>query len=164
MLEVVDTAPGSHAKQDYFEVCRNSEEYRAVQNEITRMETELAKLAGDKNPEAKLTYVAPIWKQYLLVTWRTIVQVWRTPGYIYGKSFLVITAALFNGFSFFNTQNSIQTLTNQMVLIFMSFVALNSLLQQILPASVKNRGLLEIREAPSRIYSWFAFITGQINS
>ena len=164
MLEVVGAAPGSHAKQDYFEVWRNSDEYRAVQNEITRMETEFVKLPRDEDPEAKLTYAAPIWKQYLLVTWRTVVQDWRTPGYIYGKLFLVITASLFNGFSFFNTRNSIQTLTNQMFSIFMSFVVLNSLLQQMLPAFVKNRDLFEIREAPSRTYSWSAFITGQITS
>ena len=164
MLEVVGAAPGSHAKQNYFEVWRNSDEYRAVQNELTRMETEFVKLPRDEDPESKLTYAAPIWKQYLLVTWRTIVQDWRTPGYIYGKSFLVITAALFNGFSFFNTGNSIQTLNNQMFSIFMSFIVLNSLLQQMLPAFVKNRDLFEVREAPSRTFSWFTFISSQITS
>ena len=78
MLEVVGAAPGSHAKQDYFEVWRNSDEYRAVHDEITRMETELVKLPRDEDPEAKFKYAAPIWKQYLLVTWRTIVQDWRS--------------------------------------------------------------------------------------
>ncbi|RCK65837.1 Multidrug resistance protein CDR1 [Candida viswanathii] len=164
MLEVVGAAPGSHAKQNYFEVWRNSDEYQAVRNEISRMETELIKLPRDEDPESRLTYAAPLWKQYFLVTWRTIVQDWRTPGYIYGKLFLVITSSLFNGFSFFNTGNSIQTMTNQMFSIFMSFIVLNSLLQQMLPAYVKNRDLFETREAPSRTFSWFTFISSQISS
>ena len=74
MLQVVGAAPGSHAKQDYFEVWRNSSEYQAVREEINRMEAELSKLPRDNDPEALLKYAAPLWKQYLLVSWRTIVQ------------------------------------------------------------------------------------------
>ena len=87
MLQVVGAAPGSHAKQDYFEVWRNSSEYQAVREEINRMEAELSKLPRDNDPEALLKYAAPLWKQYLLVSWRTIVQDWRSPGYIYSKIF-----------------------------------------------------------------------------
>ncbi|MCP8717949.1 MAG: pleiotropic drug resistance family ABC transporter [Asgard group archaeon] len=164
MLEVVGAAPGSHAKQDYFEVWRNSDEYRAVHDEITRMETELVKLPRDEDPEAKFKYAAPIWKQYLLVTWRTIVQDWRSPGYIYSKLFLAISSALFNGFSFFKATNSLQGLQNQMFAIFMYFIPFNTLVQQMLPVFVKQRDIYEVREAPSRTFSWFAFITAQISS
>ena len=154
----------SHAKQDYFEVWRNSDEYRAVHDEITRMETELVKLPRDEDPEAKFKYAAPIWKQYLLVTWRTIVQDWRSPGYIYSKLFLAISSALFNGFSFFKATNSLQGLQNQMFAIFMYFIPFNTLVQQMLPVFVKQRDIYEVREAPSRTFSWFAFITAQISS
>ena len=102
MLQVVGAAPGSHAKQDYFEVWRNSSEYQAVREEINRMEAELSKLPRDNDPEALLKYAAPLWKQYLLVSWRTIVQDWRSPGYIYSKLILVISSSLFIGFSFSN--------------------------------------------------------------
>jgi ATP-binding cassette subfamily G (WHITE) protein 2 (PDR) len=164
MLEVVGAAPGSHAKQDYFEVWRNSTEYQGVQNEINRMEIELAKLPRDEDPEAKYKYAAPIWKQYLLVTWRTIVQDWRSPGYIYSKLFLAISSALFNGFSFFKATNNLQGLQNQMFAIFMYFIPFNTLVQQMLPVFVKQRDIYEVREAPSRTFSWFAFITAQISS
>ncbi|KAF6072316.1 ABC-2 type transporter family protein [Candida albicans] len=107
MLEVVGAAPGSHAKQDYFDVWRNSNEYQVVKDEISRMEIELSKLSplpsssnGRDEKESRLTYACPLWKQYLLVTWRTIVEDWRTPGYIYSKLFLVVSSSLFNGFPF----------------------------------------------------------------
>ena len=87
MLEIVGAAPGSHAKQDYFEVWRNSNEYEAVRNQLNRMKTELVMLPRDEDPETLLKYAAPIWKQYLLVSWRAIVQDWRSPRYIYSKFF-----------------------------------------------------------------------------
>ena len=164
MLQVVGAAPGSHAKQDYFEVWRNSSEYQAVREEINRMEAELSKLPRDNDPEALLKYAAPLWKQYLLVSWRTIVQDWRSPGYIYSKIFLVVSAALFNGFSFFKAKNNMQGLQNQMFSVFMFFIPFNTLVQQMLPYFVKQRDVYEVREAPSRTFSWFAFIAGQITS
>ncbi|RCK57807.1 Multidrug resistance protein CDR2 [Candida viswanathii] len=164
MLEIVGAAPGSHAKQDYFEVWRNSEEYQAVRNEISRMETELAKLPRNEDPEALLKYAAPVWKQYLLVSWRAIVQDWRSPGYIYSKFFLVIVSSIFIGFSFFKAKNNIQGLTNQMLAVFMFTVQFTTIVDQMLPFFVRQREVYEVREAPSRTYSWFAFITGQITS
>ena len=164
MLQVVGAAPGSHAKQDYFEVWRNSSEYQAVREEINRMEAELSKLPRDNDPEALLKYAAPLWKQYLLVSWRTIVQDWRSPGYIYSKLILVISSSLFIGFSFFKSKNNLQGLQSQMLAVFMFFVPFTTFIDQMLPYFVKHRAVYEVREAPSRTFSWFAFIAGQITS
>ncbi|KAL6452961.1 CDR1 Pleiotropic ABC efflux transporter of multiple drugs CDR1 [Candida maltosa Xu316] len=164
MLQVVGAAPGSHAKQDYFEVWRNSSEYQAVQQEISRMETELSKLPRNDDPEAHFKYAAPVWKQYLLVTWRTLVQDWRSPGYIYSKLFLAVSSALFNGFSFFKAKNNMQGVQNQMFSVFMFFIILNTMIQQELPVFVKQRSVYEVREAPSRTFSWFTFISAQLTA
>ncbi|KAF5210855.1 Multidrug resistance protein [Clavispora lusitaniae] len=164
MLEVVGAAPGSKASQDYFEVWKNSTEYANVQKELDRMETELVKLPRDESPDAKLTYAAPLWKQYFIVTWRTIQQDWRTPGYIYAKLFLVISSSLFNGFSFFKAGTSQQGLQNQMFSMFMFFMPFQTMIQQMLPFYIKQREIYEVREAPSRTFSWAAFISAQITS
>lgn len=164
MLQVVGAAPGSHAKQDYFEVWRNSEEYRAVQQELDYMENELLKVPVEEEPDSHLTYAANPLTQYYLVTKRTIVQNWRTPSYIYAKLFLVVSASIFNGFSFFDAGTSIQGMQNQMFSIFMFFIPFQTLIQQMLPYFVKQREIYEVREAPSRTYSWLTFITAQISS
>ncbi|KAL6452790.1 CDR1 Pleiotropic ABC efflux transporter of multiple drugs CDR1 [Candida maltosa Xu316] len=164
MLEVVGAAPGSHAKRDYFEVWRDSSEYQDVQQEISRMQAELSQLPRSQDPESHFKYAAPVWRQYLMVTWRAIVQDWRTPGYIYSKLFLAVGSALFNGFSFFKAKNNLQGVQNQMFSIFMYFIVLNTLVQQMMPIYVKQRSIYEVREAPSRTFSWFAFITAQITS
>ena len=57
-----------------------------------------------------------------------------------------------------------QGLQNQMFSVFMFFIPFNTLVQQMLPYFVKQRDVYEVREAPSRTFSWFAFIAGQITS
>lgn len=164
MLEVVGAAPGSQALQDYFEVWKNSTEYQEVQNELDRMQTELVKLPRDDSPESHLTYAAPLWKQFFIVTKRVIQQDWRTPTYIYSKLFLVGSSALFNGFSFFKAGTSQQGMQNQMFSIFMSFIPFQTLIQQTLPYYIQQREIYEVREAPSRTFHWAAFIVSQIVS
>lgn len=164
MLEVVGAAPGSHASQDYFEVWRASSEFQEVQNELSYMETELLKLPKDESPDSHLTYAASFWTQYVIVTWRTIQQDWRTPAYIYSKLFLVLSSTLFNGFAFFKNHNSLQGMQNQMFSVFMFFIPFQTLIQQMLPYFVKQREIYEVREAPSRTFSWATFIAAQITS
>ncbi|CAH6723460.1 pleiotropic ABC efflux transporter of multiple drugs Cdr1p [[Candida] jaroonii] len=164
MLHVVGAAPGSHAKQDYFEVWKNSTEFAEVRRELDYMENELVNIPKEDSPDAHKKYAASMFKQYLYVTWRVLQQDWRTPTYIYSKIFLVVTAALFNGFSFFKADLSVQGLQNQMFSVFMSFMPLNTLVQQMLPYFVLQRDLYEVREAPSRTYSWVAFICAQITA
>lgn len=164
MLEVVGAAPGSKANQNYYEVWKNSTEYGEMQTELDRMQVELSKLPRDESPETQKKYAAPVWKQYLIVTKRVIQQNWRTPTYIYSKLFLVVSSSLFNGFSFFKADTSMQGLQNQMFSMFMFMIPFNTLVQQMLPYFVKQRDLYEVREAPSRTFSWFAFITAQITS
>ena len=164
ILEVVGAAPGSHANQDYHEVWRNSTEYQDIQRSLDTMEVELVKITKDESPEAHKRYAAPIWKQYLIVSHRAIQQNWRTPSYIYSKLFLGISTALFNGFSFYMAKNSMQGLQNQMFAVFMFTISFETLVQQMLPYFVLHRDVYETREAPSRTFSWFAFITGEITS
>lgn len=164
MLSVVGAAPGSHANQDYFEVWRNSQQYQDMVNELNYFEEELVKLPADVSPDSHKRYAAPFWKQYLIVSWRTIREDWRTPSYIYAKAFLVISSSLFNGFSFFKAGTSLQGMQNQMFSIFMFFIPFNTMVQQMLPYYVKQREIYEVREAPSRTFSWVTFICAQITS
>ncbi|EGW31387.1 drug resistance protein 2 [Spathaspora passalidarum NRRL Y-27907] len=164
MLEVVGAAPGSHASQDYFQVWRKSREYQEIQDELRQMETGLVKLPRVIDPESNLTYSAPIWKQYRTVTKRSLIQSWRSPRYIYSKILLVTASSLFNGFSFFKADKTIQGLQNQMFATFMFFIPFETLVEQMLPFFVEQRDVFEMREAPSRTFSWFAFITAQITS
>lgn len=162
MLEVIGAAPGSFAEQDYHQVWLNSAEYRSVQEDLDRMEAELVKLPRSDDPERLKSYAAPFLVQYLLVTKRVFEQYWRTPSYTMSKVFLGFFSAIFNGFSFFKADKSLQGLQDQMFSVFMFLIVFVTLSHQYLPHFVAQRSLYEVRERPSKTFSWLAFITGQI--
>lgn len=161
MLEVIGAAPGSHANQDYNEVWRNSEEYKAVQEELEWMERELPKKPIDTSEEHS-EFSTSLPYQYMLVTKRLMQQYWRTPSYLWSKLILTVISQIFIGFTFFKADSSLQGLQNQMLSVFMFTIVFNPSLQQYLPTFISQRDLYEARERPSRTFSWVAFILSQI--
>ncbi|ODV90247.1 hypothetical protein CANCADRAFT_103973 [Tortispora caseinolytica NRRL Y-17796] len=162
MLEVIGAAPGSKAAQDYHQVWLQSEERAAIRAELDQMQEELSKIPLDESPENKRQFAAPLHKQYFYVTKRVFEQYWRSPAYIWAKLSLCTLSALFNGFSFFKADNTLQGLQNQMFSVFMFTVIFNNIVQQMLPYYVQQRSLYEVRERPSKTFSWKAFIAAQI--
>lgn len=162
MLEVIGAAPGSHASQDYYEVWKNSTEFSQVHEELDKMEIELSKIPHEKTTEDMRPFAASYWQQYLLVTNRVFEQYWRSPSYTYSKVGMSIFAPLFSGFVFFQSDKTLQGLQNQMLSVFMFLVLFNTLVQQYLPYFVSQRDLYEVRERPSKTFSWIAFILAQI--
>lgn len=163
MLHVIGAAPGSHANQDYHEVWLNSDERKAVLEELDYMERELIKKPYDTSIGHE-EFAADFLTQYKLVTQRVFQQYWRTPRYIWAKIFLAVVPSLFLGFAFFKAKTTMQGLQNQMFAIFMFLVTFNPLLQQILPEYVLQRDLYETRERPSKTFSWLAFVMSQIST
>ena len=70
--------------------------------------------------------------------------------------------ALFIGFSFWKSPTSLQGLQNQLFAIFMLMTIFGNLVQQIMPHFVTQRALYEVRERPSKAYSWKVFMTSNI--
>ncbi|ESW97055.1 hypothetical protein KL918_000666 [Ogataea parapolymorpha] len=164
MLEVIGAAPGSHALQDYHEVWLKSSERHAVREELKTMERELAKLPLSTLPHAQDEFASGLWLQYYLVTKRVFEQYWRTPSYIWNKILLTVISTLFNGFSFYNAGTSMQGLQNQMLSIFMLSIILLTMVDQMLPQFVAQRSLYEVRERPSKTFSWVAFVLAQVTA
>ncbi|KAK7677291.1 ABC_PDR_domain2 protein [Cerrena zonata] len=162
MLQVIGAAPGSHANQDYHEVWKNSSEYKEVNNELDQMETDLPKRPHETTKEDTKPFAASYVSQYLYVTKRVFEQYWRSPSYTWSKLAMSVFTGLFNGFTFFKADRSLQGLQNQMFSVFMFFVIFNTLVQQYLPYFVSQRDLYEVRERPSKTFSWVAFIAAQI--
>lgn len=164
MLEVIGAAPGSHADQDYHEVWLKSKQYKRVQKELAKMERDLPALPRDITAESRREFAAGFWMQYSQVTKRVFEQYYRTPTYIWSKVFLTILSALFNGFTFFNNDQSMQGLQNQMLSMFMFVTVINPLVQQMLPHFVYQRSLYEARERPSKTFSWISWVLAQITA
>lgn len=166
MLEVIGAAPGTTTDIDWHQVWRDSNEYQEVHQELDRLENERPNEAPPKATEddkqSYREFAAPFWTQMWEVTHRVFQQYWRTPSYIYSKLALCLFSALFIGFVFFKAPLTHQGLQNQMFSIFMLFTIFGQLVQQIMPHFVTQRALYEVRERPSKTYSWKAFMFANI--
>jgi hypothetical protein len=159
MLEVIGAAPGSKAAQDWPVVWNNSPERTAVREELDQMKIELSRKERKYDDVAALNeFAAPFWKQLNLVLYRVFQQYWRTPSYIYSKIALATATSFFVGFSFWDAGTSIQGIQNQLFAVFMLLNIFGNLVQQIMPNFVTQRALYEVRERPSKTYSWQSFM------
>ncbi|KAK9450534.1 ABC-2 type transporter-domain-containing protein [Limtongia smithiae] len=162
MLEVVGAAPGSVAVKDWHEVWLESPERQAVRDEIDSMRAELSLLPRNTDEFSGLQFSAGYWRQYCEVTVRVLQQYYRTPSYIWSKLGLSTISALFIGFSFYKAGTSLQGLQNEMFSIFMLYTIFGNLCAQMMPNFVTQRSLYEVRERPSKTYSWQMFMLGNM--
>ncbi|KAK1248495.1 hypothetical protein MKX08_006715 [Trichoderma sp. CBMAI-0020] len=164
MLEVIGAAPGSHTDVNWFETWRNSPEYQAVQAELDNIKREKSAEVSviEDDPTKFNEFAAPFMTQLRENLFRVFQQYWRSPIYIYSKAALCTLVALFIGFIFYKAPNTQQGLQNQMFSIFQLFTIFGQLIQQSMPQFVIQRSLYEVRERPSKVYSWKVFMLSQI--
>ncbi|KAK8104951.1 hypothetical protein PG999_008310 [Apiospora kogelbergensis] len=145
----------------------SSPEYRAVQDELRHLKSSGEKgrpssMATEGGKASFQEFATPLWDQLWIVTRRVFQQYWRTPSYIYSKFALCCSVSLFIGLVFLNAPLSMQGLQNQMFAIFNIFTIFGQLIQQQMPHFVTQRKLYEVRERPSKTYSWKIFMLSQI--
>jgi len=163
MLDVIGAAPGSHSDIDWPETWNNSAEKRAVLDHLAELKSTLSQKQPEDNADTEHREFASSTKDQLVQCLsRVFSQYWRTPSYIWSKLVLSILTALYNGFSFFHAKNTQQGLQNQMFSIFMLMTIFGNLVQQIMPNFIIQRSIFEVRERPSKMYSWKVFMASNI--
>jgi len=75
---------------------------------------------------------------------------------------LGVAAGLFIGFTFFGADGSQAGMQNVLFSVFMLTTIFSTLVQQIQPLFITQRSLYEVRERPSKAYSWIAFMFANI--
>ncbi|TLD33327.1 hypothetical protein PspLS_00132 [Pyricularia sp. CBS 133598] len=163
MLEVIGAAPGTTSDIDWHQTWRESPECADVHAELDRLKEHVPNTPPPTEDTASYReFAAPFHQQIYSVTHRVFQQYWRTPSYIYAKTALCAVTALFIGFVFYDAPNTQQGLQNQMFAIFNILTVFGQLVQQTMPHFVIQRDLYEVRERPSKVYSWKVFMLSQI--
>ncbi len=162
MLDVIGAAPGSQNTIDWPQMWRESDEKLAIRETLSEMKSSLKNEHVDSDPTALREFAEPFTLQLITVTTRVFEQYWRTPSYLYSKTLLCTATALFIGFSFWDSAISIQGLQNQLFSCFMLMMIFGNIVQQTMPHFVTQRALYEVRERPSKTYSWKVFMLSQI--
>ncbi|KAE8421218.1 ABC-2 type transporter-domain-containing protein [Aspergillus pseudocaelatus] len=167
MLEIIGAGASGQATKDWPVVWKERPEAREVKVELGRIRATQCVPNGGPAPIDKLSddqgeYAMPLTAQFWWVTHRVFQQYWREPAYIGAKFMLGVVSALFIGFSYFLPGHSIQGIQNLLFSSFMLTSIFSTLVQQIMPKFVTQRSLYEVRERPSKAYSWVAFIVSNI--
>lgn len=163
MLTMVGAGASGKSTKDWHEVWKSSEEAKEVQNEIDRIQEEMGREHScDESAASHSEFAMPFTSQLREVTYRVFQQYWRTPEYIFSKLILGIASALFIGFSFFHANSSLQGLQVVIFSVFLLTAIFTTLVQQIMPRFITQRDLYEVRERPSKAYSWKAFLIANI--
>ncbi|KAI9889725.1 MAG: hypothetical protein M1814_005024 [Vezdaea aestivalis] len=162
MLEVVGAGASGKSAQDWPTVWNNSREAAEAQTELERIHKEMAGQPDSAGEGGHTEFAMPFWTQLQWVTVRVFQQYWRNPTYIYSKYLLGIVSALFIAFTFFQPDPSQQGAQNVLFSVFMIMTILSTHVGQIMPRFVEQRRLFEVREKPSKAYSWAAFFIANV--
>ncbi|KAM0285091.1 hypothetical protein ACHAO9_008922 [Fusarium lateritium] len=161
MLEIVNNAMSSKG-EDWHTVWKGSQERAAVEAEVERIHSVMSSTTPQDDAASHAEFAMPFGTQLREVTIRVFQQYWRMPAYILSKLVLGTVAGLFVGFSFFKADATFAGMQNILFSVFMIITVFSTLVQQIQPHFLTQRDLYEVRERPSKAYSWKAFMIANV--
>ncbi|GAM85329.1 hypothetical protein ANO11243_033350 [Dothideomycetidae sp. 11243] len=139
--------------RDWGDIWRDSDELKAVQDEIVRLK------ATRINEAVKIEereYATPLWYQIRIVNWRTQLAFWRSPNYGFTRLYNHVIVALLAGLVYLQLDDSRTSLQDRVFVIFQVTVLPALILAQVEPKYDMSR-LIYYREAASKSYKQIAF-------
>lgn len=161
---MIDVVSGTLSQgKDWNKIWLDSPEHKRTVEELDHIIND----AASKPPgtvDDGYEFAMPLWQQTKLVTQRMNVSIWRNTDYINNKLALHVGSALFNGFSFWMIGDSIADLQLRLFTVFNFIFVAPGVIAQLQPLFIDRRDIYEAREKKSKMYSWVAFVTGNIVS
>lgn len=164
MLDVVNNGFNADG-QDWHSVWLASKEAEEVGRELDRIHAEKQNEPDHEDGDSAAShaeFAMPFGQQLIEVTTRVFQQYWRMPSYIFSKFALGSLSGLFIGFSFYNGGGTLGGMQTVLFAVFQIVSIFSTLVQQIQPLFITQRSLYEVRERPSKAYSWKAFIIANV--
>ncbi|KAH7882924.1 ABC-2 type transporter-domain-containing protein [Phlebopus sp. FC_14] len=163
MLDVIGAGATASSSVDWHQVWKASAEASELQLEIERFHIQGRERPALESSSGKHSEFATSWMtQVVALTRRGFESYWRNPTYLLAKLVLNIAGGLLIGFTFFRTKDTSQGTQNKLFAIFMATVLCVPLAQQLQSMFISIRSVYEVRERPSRMYSWTALIPSLI--
>ncbi|KAH7152018.1 ABC-2 type transporter-domain-containing protein [Dactylonectria estremocensis] len=145
---------------DWFDVWNQSPERHTALQQLADLNREaISKSEGIEEDTAN--FATSKWFQWKMVLQRQMVQLWRSPDYVWNKINLHIFAALFSGFTFWMIGDGTFDLQLRLFAIFNFIFVAPGCINQMQPYFLHNRDIFETREKKSKTYHWIAFIGSQ---
>ncbi|KAF7360014.1 Pleiotropic drug resistance ABC transporter [Mycena venus] len=163
MLDVIGAGATASSAQDWEAVWRRSSESKRAQEDLDRIHAD-GRNRGAVQANFTSTFATGWMTQTTSLFKRDFRARWRDPTYLLAKMVLNVGAGLFLGFTFYKSNNSQQGTQNQLFAVFMSTILAAPMVNQLQVPFLNMRSIYEIREGPTKFYSWTALITSQLFS
>lgn len=160
MLEVIGAGNPDYKGKDWGDVWASSPEYQDRAKEIQQVLSERMGVSTTSSIDDDREFAMPLSTQVIAVLKRSFVAYYRSPSYLIGKFMLHIVTGLFNSFTFYKLGQSSVDMQSYLFSIFLTLTIAPPLIQQLQPKFLASRSIFQSRESNSKIYSWFAFVTG----
>lgn len=162
MLDVIGAGATATADRDWHnDVWKKSPEAKAALEELNRIHTE-----GRNRPpvqaELHSEYSTSWLHQVRILIIRNARSLWRDPTYILAKIFLNVMSGLLIGFTFFKSPSTLQGTQDKLFSVFTALIVSVPAAQQLQVPFITMRSIYEVRERPSKMYSWSAWVTSQL--
>ncbi|KAJ7018816.1 pleiotropic drug resistance ABC transporter [Mycena alexandri] len=158
MLDVIGAGATAASTQDWEAVWRKSPESAKAREALDRIHTE-GRSRGAVQATFTSDFATPWMQQATSLFRRDLRFRWRNPTYLVAKLLLNVVAGLFIGFTFYKAKTSQQGTQNQLFAIYMSTILAAPLSNQLQVPFLEMRRIYEIREGPTKFYSWSALVT-----
>ncbi|KAJ5097422.1 hypothetical protein N7456_008143 [Penicillium angulare] len=162
MLEIIGAGASGKATKDWAVVWNESQQAKDVQSELNQIHEDRISATGNEKVTEQNEYAMPFASQLFYVTHRSFQAFWREPSYVWAKILLATLSSLFIGFTFFKPDSSLQGFQDVIFSAFMLCSIFSTMVQSIMPKFVVQRSLYEVRERPSKAYSWAAFLIANV--
>ncbi|WFD27171.1 hypothetical protein MNAN1_002167 [Malassezia nana] len=156
ILDVIGAGATATTDKDWHELFLQSEQYQVLRQDLAKIGTSTGGDAVESSARMTREYAQPFGVQLYEVTKRAFISYWRNPLYLYTKMMLNVVSGLVVGSSFWKQgkEFTIIALQNRLFACFLALVAATSLSQHLQPEFIRFRGLYEVREKPSKMYTW----------
>ncbi|KAF7984655.1 hypothetical protein HWV62_12906 [Athelia sp. TMB] len=161
MLDVIGAGATATSAQNWHDVWTRSKECGALEQEVNKIHDD----GRSRSPveTARHSEFASSWgAQVLEQCGRSMKRHYRDPAYLLAKLVLNVVGGLFIGFTFWRAKDTQQGTQNKLFAIYMATILSVPLASQLQVPYIKMRNIYEIRERPSRMYSWTSFVTSQL--
>ena len=162
MLDVIGAGATATADRDWHnDVWKKSPEAENVLHELDRIHAE-GRSRPPVSAELHSEYSTSWLHQTRILIVRNARSLWRDPTYVFAKFFLNVASGLFIGFTFWKSPNTLQGTQDKLFSVFTALIVSVPGAQQLQVPFIDSRSIYEVRERPSKMYSWSAWVTTMI--
>ncbi|TIB07969.1 hypothetical protein E3P92_03903 [Wallemia ichthyophaga] len=164
-IEMVAYSKDAHGRPlDFPQAFKDSEEAYKIRQEVDKINAEKSQKPREMSKAMTRTYSQPFSVQTKLLIGRMSRNYWRDSSYTYSQLFITVTVAIMNGFLFFKIGTTTTNLRERTFAAFLLLLLPPFTIVSAAPKYFISHQLFVSREAPSKIYSWQAFIMSYLMS